>query len=174
MRLTRCFMWDNRAGLAGLLPQAAFFVLEPATARARVVAADLAWHCSFAGTRRRHEPGYLAVMLAKVGRAEEIPVLVLRHEDEIPALLHCEKGAPSGQLEIKTPLYLPCPSWATGETTARRDRDQRARHMEDFLARAALAARMKVSPQSIAAPKWPNVAEPHQMFQLGHERQNSH
>src|SRR6185436_11349537 len=25
----------------------------------------------------------------------------------------CEKGAPSGQLEIKTPLYLPCPSWAT-------------------------------------------------------------
>jgi hypothetical protein len=22
----------------------------------------------------------------------------------------CEKGAPSGQLEIKTPLYLPCPS----------------------------------------------------------------
>jgi hypothetical protein len=26
----------------------------------------------------------------------------------------CEKGAPSGQLEVKTPLYLPCPSWATG------------------------------------------------------------
>ena len=25
----------------------------------------------------------------------------------------CEKGAPSGQLEIKTPLYLPCPLWAT-------------------------------------------------------------
>ena len=25
----------------------------------------------------------------------------------------CEKGAPSGQLEIKTALYLPCPSWAT-------------------------------------------------------------
>jgi hypothetical protein len=26
----------------------------------------------------------------------------------------CEKGAPSGQLEVKTPLYLSCPSWATG------------------------------------------------------------
>jgi hypothetical protein len=26
----------------------------------------------------------------------------------------CEKEAPSGQLEVKTPLYLPCPSWATG------------------------------------------------------------
>jgi hypothetical protein len=26
----------------------------------------------------------------------------------------CEKGAPSGQLEVKTPLYLPFPSWATG------------------------------------------------------------
>ena len=26
----------------------------------------------------------------------------------------CEKGAPSRQLEVKAPLYLPCPSWATG------------------------------------------------------------
>ena len=75
-----------------------FLYLRPLPhGRARVVAADLAWRCSFAGTRRRHEPSYLVVMLAKLGRAEEIPVLVLllvvgpdflrprlaRHEDEI-------------------------------------------------------------------------------------------
>ena len=28
--------------------------------------------------------------------------------------LCCEKEAPSGQLEIKTAVSVPCPSWATG------------------------------------------------------------
>jgi hypothetical protein len=56
---------------------------------------------------------------------EELVAYVRQHCVREPVVLHqdkilrffadccCEKGAPSGQLEIKTPLYLPCPSWAT-------------------------------------------------------------
>jgi|GEM_PF-5421377 len=54
---------------------------------------------------------------ATTNRGPFPPINVFQQGDNILRFFAdwcCEKGAPSGQLEVNTPLYLSCPSWATG------------------------------------------------------------